>query len=389
MRIETLLPVDQLASEVLSGVDLQKELSFDFAGCKIDLKTNSQELIEDLEKYYKNFVIHTKEKRPADIQVLAIQGEPPEIALDLEVKQPDPGKDKIKEEYLNLPDGRIVRKRLTGMVFLFGRDTHLAVGPCVENSNQVINFINNRHIQWKLNRGAILGHAAAVLKDDRAVAIAGFSGAGKSTLALHMMSFGVQYVSNDRVMISEKAGVGGNASPEKVEVTGVAKLPRINPGTILNNQDLQKILSSEEKEEFLSLPSEELWKLEHKYDVFIDDIYGPGKFVLSAPMCGLILLNWKRDNGPLRVSRIHLRERPELLPAFKKDTGLFFFAEEDRAAPDFSDEHYFSMLEKVDVVEISGSVDFDCAAELGMHLLRNDQDRFDEQARKINEGMKT
>ena len=70
------------------------------------------------------------------------------------MKTPDPGKTKIKEEYVDLDDGRIVRKRLTGMLFVFGGGQNVAVGPCGANLNQVINFINNRYIEWLLCRPA-------------------------------------------------------------------------------------------------------------------------------------------------------------------------------------------------------------------------------------------
>lgn len=53
-------------------------------------------------------------------------GNRPEIAPDHE--EPDPGKSKVKEEYADFPDGRLVRKRLTGMVFVFGEGDHLAMG---------------------------------------------------------------------------------------------------------------------------------------------------------------------------------------------------------------------------------------------------------------------
>ena len=187
--------------------------------------------------------------------------EDPRASVDGEftIKQPDQGKNRIKEEFLELDGGRLVRKRLTGMYFLFGQDVNLAVGPCVENDNQVVNFINNRLIQWELDRGGLLAHAAAVNHQGRGLALAGFSGMGKSTLALHLMSRGLNFISNDRLLVQE-AGRG-------VVMRGVPKLPRINPGTALNNPDLVSVIPEDEKEVFGQMSTDEIWTLEHKYDV--------------------------------------------------------------------------------------------------------------------------
>ncbi len=79
----------------------------------------------------------------------------PEVGLAYIPKEPDPGKPRVKEEYLDFPDGRLVRKRLTGLVFAFNQTEHYALGPCLANLNQVVNFINSRLIQHALARGAL------------------------------------------------------------------------------------------------------------------------------------------------------------------------------------------------------------------------------------------
>ena len=60
----------------------------------------------------------------------------------------------------------------------------------------------------------------------RGIGIAARAGAGKSTLALHLLSSGLSFVSNDRLLI--KAGASGP------ELAGIPKMPRVNPGTLLN-----------------------------------------------------------------------------------------------------------------------------------------------------------
>ena len=284
-----------------------------FEDCCLEVQSNSTQLLAALSRYFDGFV--SAESKP-DIVITAHEATPPKLDCSYTTKQPDPGKTKIKEEFCDLVDGRIVRKRLTGMVFIFGAGEHLAIGSCLENSNQIINFINNRFIEWQLNRGSWLGHAAAVVQNGRGLALAGFSGMGKSTLALHLVSRGATFVSNDRLMVSRNG--------RSLKMIGVAKLPRINPGTALNNPDLDNVIPSHEKIRFTNLPIEDLWDIEQKYDVFIDECFGGDRFMLSGPMDGLVILNWQRDNSRLQIHEIIPDIRKDLLPAFIKATGLFF-----------------------------------------------------------------
>lgn len=328
-------------------------LELDFDGCRIRVLAGAEELVRDLSDYFAPFTA-ADPARPPHITVTVHEAAPPLREADLTVKPPDPGKHRIKEEFIDFPDGRLVRKRLTGMVFLFTDTEHVAVGPCRANLNQVVNFVNNRFIQWKLCRGALLGHAAGVAADGRGLALAGFSGAGKSTLALELMrEEGWVFVSNDRLMI-RPAGEG-------LEMAGVAKLPRINPGTALHNPDLASVLPPADRKRFQALSAADLWDLEHKYDVSIDRCFGPGRFRLHAPMEALVLLNWRRTDAPLRTRRVDLSERRDLLPAFMKETGLFFRRNASCRMPEPAEAAYVEMLGRCRVWEFTGGADFAAA----------------------------
>ncbi|THB69887.1 MAG: HprK-related kinase B [Desulfovibrio sp.] len=338
-------------------------LLLDFGGYVTSLVTNSSELREKLAVYFRDFL--AQNSASPDVTITALEGpspDPGQMGVEFSVKQPDPGKTKIKEEWFDFPDGRAVRKRLTGMLFAFGAGEHLAVGPCVANDNQVVNFINNRFIEWTLDNGALLFHAAGVARGDRGIAMAGFSGMGKSTLALHAMRLDMEFVSNDRLMVRR--------DPEGLTMYGVAKMPRINPGTVLNNPALTPVIPEHERKEFEALPLNELWDLEHKFDAFIDECYGPGRFRLKSPMTGLVLLNWKRDGSPLDIQEIDLAGRDDLMPAFMKSVGLFYGPGKDaemdqRATP----EAYRELLAGCPVYELSGGVDFEAAAQFVNELL--------------------
>lgn len=332
-----------------------------FGDCTIKVSVNQKEILDELIAYFGPFVTNTPQYQ---IEITVHQAESPTFAFPFTAKQPDPGKTKIKEEYIDLNGGRVVRKRLTGMVFLFGRGQNLAIGPCLDNLNQVINFINNRYIEWELCKGSLLGHAAAVTWKGRGIALAGFAGAGKSTLSLHMMSRGTDFVSNDRLMI--------NLDNNQLMMRGVAKQPRINPGTILNNDDLTPLLSNGERKEFQSLESRELWKLEHKFDVPIEQCFKNSKFHLKAPMSILAILNWKRECGDLTIQEVNLAERRDLLPAFMKSTGLFFLPQNVHHVSPTEEEHYINMLSHCKVIELSGGIDFDAAADACLSAAENE-----------------
>ena len=346
-----------LVHQMSSGIATPHQVSLSMGDCSFRVVTNSENLARELTTYFAPFL---NSRTDADIRITALQAKAPDLGLSFEVKQPDPGKTKIKEEWADIPGGRVIRKRLTGMHFFFGGGENLAVGDCEANPNQVVNFINNRFIERKLNEGCLLAHAAGVAVCESGMAMAGFSGMGKSTLALHLVSKGVTFVSNDRLMIRPD-------SPCPV-MFGVAKHPRINPGTALHNPDLASIVSPEDTARFQSLSPEELWSLEHKYDALIDQLFGPDRFILQCPMRYLVLLNWHRDGSPTRFEEIDISRRHDLLEAFMKDTGLFFTAE-NGYAPTATD--YARALAGCRVFEISGGVDFDQAAVGCLRLLES------------------
>jgi HprK-related kinase B len=343
--------IEQEVAKLITGRNLNSQFHLLFGDVVIEIVTNSGTLVDQLKNYFGEFVINSA---TPDMRVIAIEDSGHSSPYDLHIKQPDPGKSKIKEEFFNLCDGRIVKKRLTGMFFYFGRGHNIAIGPCTEQSNQIINFINNRYIQWRLNRGCLLGHAAAVILNGRGIAIAGFSGAGKSTLALHVMSKGATFVSNDRLLILKEG--------DELGMSGVAKLPRINPGTVLHNKDLQQVITEEERKTFEQIPKEELWNLENKYDVFIDRVFGNNRFQLTAKMHMLIILNWEHSASSCSVRQIDIEKREDLLEAFIKSPGLFYEPEVDYYEQHFSPQSYIDHLRHCRIFEFTGGIDFDFAA---------------------------
>ena len=351
--------VARFAEELLARHAPAHRLHLQIERCAVRVQSNSSELIRALAWYFRTFA--SEECEQYDIDVIALEASTPDLKLDLVENPPGPGKTLVKEEYIDLPDGRVVHKCRTGMLFLFGGGVNLGVGPCLANQNQVVNFINNRLIQWMVERQYLLCHASAVCQADRGVCIAGVSGRGKSTLALHLMERGLDFVTNDRLLIGEMDGA--------VEMLGLPKYPRVNPGTILNLPSLYNLLDPDERDRFEALSGDELWELEHKFDVDVNEVFGDDRLRLVSQLVGVVLLNWERSAEPLRARQVDLSARRDLLRALMKSTGVHFHLPPGGLRPDQSEDAYLNMLRGCPAIEMTGGVDFAAAADECLRLI--------------------
>ena len=190
-------------------------------------------------------------------------------------------------------------------------------------------------------------------------------------MALHLLDRGFDFVSNDRLVLIGEPGM--------VHVKGVPKLPRVNPGTIVGQPRLHRLMAAADLAEAKSLPAADLWRTERKFDVPLDMIYGPGRFRLDADLAALLILDWRRDGGACHVEPFDPAERSELLPPLVKDPGLFLL---DGRAPDIDGSSpvsgpgpYARVLSGLPAFHMRGGVDFDAAVRLCMRLAdRQDQE---------------
>ncbi|EHJ46667.1 hypothetical protein DFW101_0650 [Solidesulfovibrio carbinoliphilus subsp. oakridgensis] len=326
------------------------------ADTRVTVRSNSAELLQDLDVHYREFPGDGGE---ADLLVTVVETGP--LVPDLPFVPWTGEDDAAKEEFADLPDGRIVRKRRTGLLLVFGSAGHFVLGPCRRHLDQVINAINARFADRQFRAGAALFHAAAVCLGESAVAVAGFAGAGKSTLALEVMRHGASFVSNDRLLVGPDPGSG----PGGLIATGIPRMPRVNPGTLLHNDRLGAVLTEEERAAYAGLPPRVLWSLERKYDIPIRDCFGPGRFRLRAGLAALVVLCWRPGGGEARAAWTDIASRPDLLPAFMKDRGVIF--EEGPRRAEAAD--YLSLLGRCPVLVLDGGVDFGHAAAVCLDVL--------------------
>lgn len=277
----------------------------------------------------------------------------------------EPGKTGRKDAYVDLADGRLVRKVRTGMTFLQSDQALIAFGPCADNPNQVINFINTQILNTCKRGGWDICHAAAVTNGKVGLAIAGLSGGGKSTTLLRLMDLpNTRFVTNDRLMVK--------AEGDEVSALGIPKNPRINPGTILHNPRLASMFSEERRDALLAIPPEDLWKLEEKHDLFIGEVYGEGRVQFSMNLSTFWVLNWSRDaKEPTALEQVDLNARPDLLGAIMKSAGPFFQNADGVFLKDtdpLESSGYLENLRGVTVLEVTGRIDFDALARAGQDV---------------------
>jgi HprK-related kinase B len=323
-----------------------------FEDCVILLRSNEAAIADRLRNYYRVFVCA---EAPPDMEVVVLEAPAPSLNCTFRVQPCEAGKSAPKEEACDVLDGRLVRKTRTGMFFAFGDAGNLAIGPCGENFNQVVNFVNSRYIERVLGKGRLLLHAAGVCGGTGGLALAGVGGSGKSTLALHLLNRGLSFVSNDRLMVARDGA--------DLKMHGLAKMPRVNPGTIMNNPSLRPLLPDQRRQEIEKLTEEELWRLDEKYDVDIARLFGSAKLTSSARVVAVVVLNWRRDGGAMRLSKVRLGGRRDLVRAIMKPPGVFFLAEQCPGALAHSEADYLRLLEARPVMEVSGGVDFAGATE--------------------------
>lgn len=334
-------------------------------GYVVEVRCISDALLAELLRYFQHVI--TAPTAP-DLTVYALDSMELPFAVNYTDWAREPGKTGRKDAICDLHGGRLILKVRTGLQFLQAPGWSVAFGAVEAHPNQIINFINTQILNHFQRQGWMACHAAAVRTANKGLAISGMSGGGKSTGMLRLMEIaGTQYVTNDRLLV-RNADVGADA-------LGIPKLPRINPGTIVTNDRLSGLIDEEREEELRNLEPDELWHLEEKYDLFIDDIYGPGRISHDSFLTDFWVLNWSRDSdAATRISEIDLGGRDDLLAAIMKSPGPFYQTPDgafwtDRSPMDR--QAYLTALSGVRMWEVTGQIDFDALFKAGTELLGN------------------
>ncbi|SBS27572.1 hypothetical protein MAQ5080_00857 [Marinomonas aquimarina] len=351
---------DQAQLQTLQAV-CEHQRGYVFADVGIQVFSNNAALLDELDRYYKSYLGHSEARHNIALYVVehAVVGDELEW---LEVPR-EAGKTGRKEGYLDAwPGARWIKKFKTGLTLLQANEKPTVVGPCGQNLAQIVNFINNQCLNHYLSQGYELGHASAFVRDGKMTAIAAGSGGGKSTLMLRCLEdSGRDFITNDRLLFKR--------SGEQVHGVGIAKLPRVNPGTLLNAERLKHILPESRQQALLALSTAELWSLEEKYDVQIEDEYGQGRVATEGQLANLVMLDWSLDSAvPTALLEVDLANEAPVIDGLRKRPGPFYQNQAGEFCSDLNElaslAHYSQALAPVKVYRLTGRIDFDRAFEL-------------------------
>lgn len=348
---------------------ISEALSLEFSGFHIQVISNNSQILADMRDYFGDFV--TGDMNEYESRIYIFQSDTPTPNLEFQDWSREQGKAGRKDAFYDVDDGRFCWKVRTGMNYVLCDDYRIAYGPVLENFSQAINFTLNQHMEWLMNHGGLICHAAAVSFQGSGIALSAFSGGGKSTTALFLMNQGMDFVSNDRLFLRKEG--------DSIRMYGIAKQPRINPGTILNNDTLKSILPKSRVDELSKMAEQDLWNLEEKYDAMIDDLYGKNRYKLDSEIHAHVILNWTHDShDETKLESIDIHQRGDLLEAVIKSPGPFYMDTNGKGWPNensIDKKPYLDVLSSIDVYEVSGKVDFDKIIQPLENLVKTYHDR--------------
>lgn len=305
------------ARELIERYPPEHEVHLGLADVPVVVHTNSGALASALVEYFAPW--DSRRVGGFERVLYALQGEHRIDPASLVVLPRAAGK-APKEAYRERPGGRVVYKLRTGVGFFVMPGEVVMVGDLEREVSQVINLVGNLYAQSFLDRGYVMVHASAVVAD-RGVAFAGTSGAGKSTMALALIDRGHRFVTNDRLLV--------RAWGDSVDMVGLPKMPRVNPGTVLRLPRLGGLIA--DRSRYDAMDRRDLWSLEEKRDVRIPDIFGTDPQP-QATLDEVFALAWTPGGGQPRIRRLAGFELASHLWEVVRSAGLFDLRPEPRAA---------------------------------------------------------
>jgi len=348
-----------LAQQITAGSKAPFGVRLRFGEYDLAVASNSELMIEQIRHTYRSFLDDAPSSRFA-ITIIDADAAP-DFGLTFTRRLSEAAGDEAKDEFCDLPDGRVIRKRSNGILFASGDAIEIAIGPCSRHENKTTDFINSRYIQWLLHHGGLLAHAASVRGDTKGLVLSGVPGAGKTTMAFRLLDHDLRLVGKDRVVLRREA--------DGLRMYGAPKPPRVNSGTAMTIPKLRPVLKAAYAQKLEKLSSEELWSVEKKHDVFIEELYGPASTCLDGPVDHIVLLNWRRGAGPVRIERVDPGERRDLLRILMQKRGIFYRSQAGSVDPEPDEAAYLALLADCPMYEIGGGIDFEQATEFCAGLL--------------------
>jgi HprK-related kinase B len=296
-----------------------------FLDFRIDIETNSLRAASRLQTYFREYL--SFDASPAQVRLHAVRVAPEYDARRMKVWERPAKPDRTpKESYYDREGVRYVLKNRTGILIKLALDRGDAsiAGDIDRHLNQVVNLVNTLFGLSLVDRGYAMLHASAVARTgaDEALIFLGNSGSGKSSLALQLIERGgYDFVSNDRALLKVERGV--------VQLVGLPKKPRVNPGTLLASKSLVRLLSARKRPAYEQLSAAELWQLEDKTDVDVRRALG-AQSRLSARLARAYSLEWRPSGDGLRIDDLDPAGAFDAMMLTAKDFGPFDVRRDER-----------------------------------------------------------
>lgn len=343
--------MDELAS-VRRTYRPDRALGLLIGGVPVAVHTNAPRIAERLGDYFSPYAAPSVPGGAPTVHL--VQGDPIVEAAKLRDVPRRLREQGVKEAYYDGAAGvRVIVKRRTGVTIYVAEPDHYVVGDLVRNFNQAVNIVMSVYAKAMLRRGYVMLHASAIVGASDGVAFASASGFGKSTVALALVERHQHLVTNDRLFLRPADGA--------VEMVGVPKKPRVNPGTLVRLSSLSPLVSEEERARYAAMSPEALWKLEQKHDVDVDALYGPGTTRLSGRLRAIFLLRWSPLDRGWNVRTVPPADRAPALEPLLKTAGVY-----DQTPPPPAEQQGLlrAVAGAVDVYDVRGRADVDRLADL-------------------------
>jgi HprK-related kinase B len=309
----------------------------------------SDERLQSLVRDY--FAPFLAEPAGQALTIIGVQGEAPALdAAALEDLPRPSGRPKIA--YYDRDGVRTILKKRSGVVHYLYGDSFYAVGDLARHPQQLLNLVALAMGRAYRRAGAVALHGSAVARDGAAIAFVGHSGSGKSSVGLTAMEYGFDFMTNDRAYLRRRDDGG-------VEMLGVPKWPRVNPGTLLASERLRALMTDDKLARYEAMRRGELRDIEDKHDVPVESVYGRGRLALRADVDTLYVLAWKWTDEPLSIAPVPRSQVGRLLAPYVKTEAY-----DPPQAPVHSAVTLAMLLDGVRVLRVSGGVDVPGLARL-------------------------
>ena len=322
---------------------------------ELEFASQDETLFAAVAEYYRPFIAADGKAAP-DSSVYAFQLPGKSSTFNMrDFSRVERGK-KIKEEFIDIFEGRVVRKKRSKVEMFFDGRNNVIFGSLHDNLHQVCHLINIVYSRYFLvNRGYMLWHAAAMgdPTTGKAAAIAGLGDTALNTIIMRLLEQDFCFCTYDRLMVR-----GGG---DEVHALGYPKRPFCNAAAVLNNPRLAPIVPVEELAKLKAMPAREVLALDLTYDIPVEKIYGPDRYRLECELSSLYLIKWTADrNVQPRITRLEPGMAMKELALYYKDLGVFDLNNcrgERLVTPNWT--HLHRTFDKIGIYMVDGFIAFD------------------------------